>query len=123
VNVSTERFARNQGIFREVNERLREVADLSVTLTEYVCECSGAQCSETIELDLSEYDAIRSTPNAFVIAPGHEQLTRERVVEDTNDRFMLIEKVVLVDRADIGDLLGRHRQGEHPHGLQGQASS
>lgn len=114
MNVSTERFARNQRIFREVNERLREVADPSIALAQYVCECSHAECSETIELDLADYDAIRSTSNAFLISPGHEQLDRERVVEDANERFMLVEKVVLIDDADLGSLLPQHRRGEHP---------
>lgn len=114
MNVSTERFARNQRIFREANERLREIADPSLALAQYVCECSHAECSEAIELSLADYDAIRSTPNAFVIAPGHEQLERERVVEDANERFMLVEKVVLIDDAEIRSLLPQHRRGEHP---------
>ena len=114
MNVSTERFSRNQLIFREVNERLREVADPSIALAQYACECSHAECSATIELDLADYDAIRSIPNAFVIAPGHEQLEHERVVEDANDRFMLVEKVVLIDDAEIRSLLPQHRRGEHP---------
>ena len=112
MNVSTERFAANQRIFREVNERLREVADPSIAFAQYICECSHAHCSETLELDLADYDAIRSTPNAFVIAPGHEQLEHERVVEDANDRFMLVEKVVLIDDAEIRSLIPQHRQGE-----------
>lgn len=114
MNVSTERFARNQRIFREANERLREIADPSLALAQYVCECSHAECSEAIELSLADYDAIRSTPNAFVIAPGHERLERERVVEDDNERFMLVEKVVLIDDAEIRSLLPQHRRGEHP---------
>ena len=114
MNVSTERLARNQRIFREVNERLREFADPSIALAQYVCECRHAECRETIKLDLADYDAIRSTPNAFVIAPGHEQLEHERVVEDANDRFMLVEKVALIDGAEILSLLPQHRRGEHP---------
>ena len=114
MNVSTERFARNQRIFREVNERLREVADPSIALAQYVCECSHAECRETIELDLADYDAMRSTPRAFVIAAGHERLEHERVVEDANDRFMLVEKVALIDDAEIRSLIPQHRRGEHP---------
>lgn len=123
MNVSTERFSRNQVIFREVNERLREVADPSATVTQYVCECGHAECRETIELDLVDYDAIRSTPNAFVILPGHEKLEFERVVEDANDRFMLIEKVVLVDEADLRSPFYRSTvRGNIRHGQQPRAS-
>lgn len=112
MNVSTERFSRNQRIFREANERLREVADPSIALAQYVCECNHAECSETIELSLADYDAIRLTPNAFVIAPGHEQLEHDRVVEDANERYMLVKKVVLIDDAEIRSLLPQHRRGE-----------
>ncbi|MGH3024286.1 MAG: hypothetical protein ACRDNI_11565 [Gaiellaceae bacterium] len=116
MNVSTERFARNQDIFREVNERLREVSDPSARLTEYLCECSDVECRETIELDLVDYDAIRARPNAFLIAPGHEKLEVERVVEDENDRYMLVEKVALIDESELGGLLPRPRKVD-PHGL------
>jgi hypothetical protein len=65
---------------------------------------------------LADYEAIRPTPNAFVILPGHEKLEFERVVEDANDRFMLVEKVALVDEADLRrqPFLPQHRQVEHP---------
>jgi hypothetical protein len=79
VDVSTERSGRNRRIFREVNERLREIADPSTTLTDFLCECNDLECCETIEMDLSEYDVIRSRPNAFLVAAGHESF--ERVVE------------------------------------------
>jgi hypothetical protein len=80
VDDSTEQSVRNQRIFREVNERLREIADPSTTLTEFLCECSDLDCCETIELDVSAYEAIRSTPNAFLVVAGHESF--ERVLED-----------------------------------------
>ncbi|MGH3044651.1 MAG: hypothetical protein ACRDM2_07985 [Gaiellaceae bacterium] len=49
-----------------------------------------------------------------MIAPGHEQLERERVVEDANDRFMLVEKVALIDDAEILSLLPQDGRGEDP---------
>lgn len=113
MTVSLERLARNQAIFREVNERLREIANPDVDFTEYVCECSAVECHLTIELQLDEYEAVRSMPNVFVIEPGHERLEVERVIEE-NDRFMLVEKTVLVDDADVSAFrLERSRR----HGL------
>jgi hypothetical protein len=100
MTVSLERLARNQAIFREVNERLREIANPTASSSEYVCECSAVECHTTLELELSEYEAVRSKPNVFVILPGHELLDVERVLEE-NDRYMLVEKTVLVDDPDV----------------------
>jgi hypothetical protein len=100
MTVSLQRMARNQTIFREVNERLREIANPEESSTEYICECSAVECLATIELDLGEYEGVRSMPNVFVIEPGHERLEVERVIED-NDRFMLVEKTILVDDTDV----------------------
>jgi hypothetical protein len=100
MTVSLQRLARNQAIFREVNERLREIANPTADLTDYVCECSAVDCHVTIQLALVEYEEVRSMPNVFVIEPGHERLEVERVIEE-NDRFMLVEKTVLVDDVDV----------------------
>jgi hypothetical protein len=57
----------------------------------FVCECGDVDCAETIEVTLDEYEAARSQPTFFVIAPGHE-IQSERVVEQ-NERYELVEKV------------------------------
>jgi hypothetical protein len=71
---ATERSARNEAFFREVNERIDEVA---ATLGdddhryEYVCECSDSTCTERIELSRAEYQSLRTDGGRFVLAPGH----------------------------------------------------
>ena len=76
----TERSARNEMFFREVNERIDEVA---ATLGdddhryEYVCECSDPTCTERIELSRAEYRSLRTDGARFVLAPGHEASTLE----------------------------------------------
>ena len=98
MSVSLERLVRNQLVFREVNDRIREVRkrfDLDGP-TDFVCECSGEDCTDTVSLALDEYDGVRSGPTLFVIAPGHETLEVEQVV-DVNDRFMLVQKFKLTD--------------------------
>jgi hypothetical protein len=88
---SLQQLARNQALFREVNERLGELAEASVDRqAEFVCECSRADCATSIALDRDEYETVRSSPTLFVIAPGHET-PGEAVVEE-NDRFGLVEK-------------------------------
>lgn len=98
MSVHAERLARNQVLFREVNERLREVLDESTGPTEFVCECSSADCTDTVPLDLAEYERIRANSNRFLVAPGHELLETERVVWES-DRYFLVEKVLGADYA------------------------
>ena len=90
---SHEQLVRNQLLLRDVNER---IADVSVGLTdnppEFLCECSNESCVETVALSRDEYELIRSSPNLFVVLPGHEVLVVDRVVE-TRERFSLVEKI------------------------------
>jgi hypothetical protein len=94
VPLSALRLARNQVIFREVNERLRSLADaVPDGKTEYICECSNVHCTDKIELRLFEYEAVRARPKTFFIAPGHERPEVEHVV-DRNGRYSIVEKLV-----------------------------
>jgi anti-sigma B factor antagonist len=78
--VSEERIARNQALFREVNERVEEVQSGERGTTEFLCECGDPACLEAIPLALEEYEAIRKRPDWFVIAESHETAGVERVV-------------------------------------------
>jgi hypothetical protein len=98
MSVSLERLARNQVLFREVNERLREIVDESVGPTEFLCECSNQDCTEKIALGVEEYEGVRSSSNLFVVARGHEIPTIERVVGES-DGYKLVEKIIGVDYA------------------------
>jgi hypothetical protein len=91
VSLSVERLTRNQILFREVNERLAEVAPPSYGLTEYICECSRGHCTATIPLDREQYEGIRSFANLFVVAAGHEALEVDHVVGRTG-LYTLVEK-------------------------------
>ena len=95
--LSLQRLARNQVIFREVNERLRDLADaVPDGKAEYLCECSDVHCTEKIELLVFEYEDVRARPKMFFIVPGHERTEVERVV-DRNHRYAIVEKTVRLD--------------------------
>jgi hypothetical protein len=96
------RLVKSQILFREVNERVRETVDTSDGTLEVLCECSHVDCIETLLLDLAEYDRIRSHPNLFVVATGHELLEIDRVV-DQGDRHLLVEKIVAADEVIRAD--------------------
>jgi hypothetical protein len=96
VSLSDERLAKNEILFREINERLDEMSVPWSKTTDYLCECSDMFCNKVVELTNDEYERVRSRPTVFVVAPGHEQLEIEKVVEAT-EGFLLVEKVVAVD--------------------------
>jgi hypothetical protein len=96
VDADQERRARNEALFREVNERVEEVSsrlsfDGDEDSTGFVCECSRESCTELVEITNAEYEAVRSNPRRFLVCPGHEDLTVDRVVE-TFPTFLVVEK-------------------------------
>ena len=93
MRLSTERLARNQTMFREVNERVNEVRSSTVSFGEFVCECSDPSCTMSLWVSAGEYEAVRANPNRFMIARDHELREVERVVFD-NDRFLVVETTV-----------------------------
>jgi hypothetical protein len=90
------RLARNETLYREVNERVAEVAEqfLEVqvqTPVGFICECGAADCTEPITTSLAEYEAIRAEPTRFAVVPGHEVLEIESVVE-RHSAYLVVEK-------------------------------
>ena len=95
--LSSQRLVRNQVIFREVNERLRDLADgVPDGNAEYLCECSDVHCIEKIALRQLEYETVRARPKTFFIVDGHERIEVERVV-DQLDSYIVVEKIVPLD--------------------------
>jgi hypothetical protein len=89
------RLARNEAFFRQVNERIREIAgnDLD-SQHEFLCECADPTCTERIELSLREYERVRGRSARFVLARGHTAPEIEYVVE-RDEEHVVIEKVGL----------------------------
>jgi hypothetical protein len=82
--------ARNHSLLREVNKRIRVVADTSAT-TEFRCECAISGCTDTIHLTLAEYERIRSSPTSFAVAVGHDLAEFENVIE-LCDRYQVVQQ-------------------------------
>ena len=93
----TARRARNQELFREVNER---IADLSSNLGDsiealgLICECGQTGCTELIEVSVVNYGRARNDPTLFLVKAGHEE--HEAVVESWAE--------YLIVRADARDV-------------------
>jgi hypothetical protein len=89
------RIARNEALFREVNERVRGLADdpagREAEPMAFVCECGRLDCAESIDLSLAEYEHVRSHPAQFVVVSGHEAPQVEEVVE-RHEGYYIVRK-------------------------------
>src|SRR3982074_2664737 len=87
------RIAKNEGLFREVNEAIErgQWPGEEDERKAFRCECARLDCSELISLTPREYERIRSTARRFVIVTGHEVDGVETVVE-TGDGYAVVEK-------------------------------
>jgi hypothetical protein len=89
------RAARNQAMFRAVNEETRDVNEGFASITDtyaIVCECADLACLESIEIRRLDYVAIRGNPRQFVVAHGHVLPEVETVVAES-DGYAVVEKV------------------------------
>jgi hypothetical protein len=86
-------MAKNEALFRQVNERIEEVnEELGESgESDFLCECGDDDCTKPIRLTLAEYEEVRSNPTHFAIARGHEVIDVEHVISET-DRFAVVEK-------------------------------
>lgn len=87
------RAARNEEIFRRINERILEGAAQHRVETglPFHCECDRASCVETIEVPPAAYERVLGQRYRFVVIPGHEDPAVERVVESGSE-FLVVEK-------------------------------
>ena len=97
-------MGKNEALFREGNERSREVSGQALALDgeaslHFVCECSDEGCNEPVELTVPEYEAVRAGPTHFLVAPGHVwEPDDERVVREA-ESYTVLDK-----RGDAGDV-------------------
>lgn len=102
------RIARNEVVFRRVNEAIEPAEDGSGERHVFVCECGRLGCTEMIVLSRAEYDAVRTSFDRFVLVPGHEIPDTETVVE-RHDRFVVVRK-----EGAARDVVRRAREDEVP---------
>jgi hypothetical protein len=107
-------LATRQALFRDVNERIFQVAstggaDVGI---DFLCECASEECTETLALTRAEYEAVRRSPIRFVIKPGHDDPGVERLVATSTDS-LVAEKVGEAARI-VRHLDPRSRQQPRP---------
>jgi hypothetical protein len=90
------RVAKNEVLFRGVNERVDEVkgelqgagGDEKI---DFICECGRTDCIEQVQLTRIEYGRVRENPAQFIVKPGHEVNEVEGVVRE-GDGYVVVEK-------------------------------
>jgi hypothetical protein len=78
-----ERIGLNEAVFREVNERIENLADtfdLKTQSLDLICECGDGTCEQRLSMSRAEYEALRSESHQFAVHPGHEFPDVETVV-------------------------------------------
>jgi len=96
-----QRAARNEALFREVNERVALLAPEAEVEVGFVCECSDEACIERLRVARAAYEAVRAHPRRFLVVPGHETAV-ERVVEH-HAGYLVVEK-----HGSAGEIAERH---------------
>jgi hypothetical protein len=87
------RLAKNQALFRSVNEQVEQFAEKHKLddAINFLCECASPDCGEQIEIAHDEYEAVRQEPRRFLVLAGHIFPEVEIVVEERND-YVIVEK-------------------------------
>jgi hypothetical protein len=89
-----DRAARNEEVFRDVNERIEQGAEqhgVEAPLS-FHCECGQASCVTTIDVAPAEYERVVRERYHFILIPGHEQPEIERIVERRGE-YIVVEKI------------------------------
>jgi hypothetical protein len=76
---------------RSVNERIALLEDAWGGEHDFVCECEDDRCTQVMQMDMQEYEAVRGNPMQFAVLPGHEEADRDHVVVRT-ERYVAVKK-------------------------------
>ena len=92
------RQARNEALFREVNDRIAQLGERAQAWSpdgtvEFLCECGEeGGCGRRVRVPIDVYERVREQDDRFVVVPGHETPEIERAVESTDD-YVVVDKV------------------------------
>ena len=109
---SEHRLAENEAIFRRINEQVKlgydetnrlaredRQPEFQVTVfddntpLQFYCECADENCAKRVELTFHEYHEIHENRRRFVIVPGHEVISVEKVIAE-KPNYTIVEKNV-----------------------------
>ena len=96
------RLARNQSLFRAVNDQIEYFARARATVLPFqvLCECADPDCDAQVELTQGEYEAVRQNPTQFFVLPDHVFPEFETIVE-RRGHYVIVEKFRRLRRARL----------------------
>ena len=106
-----QRAARNESLFREVNEniaRLEERHGGTTAEPVFLCECANADCTQRLPVGPDVYTRVREQPRQFMVIPGHEDPRVEEVVETHRD-YLVVSKTGAAGQ--VAEQMQPHRRG------------
>jgi hypothetical protein len=100
VDPRLERIARNEALFRRVNEAIEDVSEgleerswaPEQGSVEFHCECGREGCDAHVAMDPNEYERVHGQRDRFVVHPDHVTPEIEAVVDRT-DRYVVVDKL------------------------------
>jgi hypothetical protein len=98
LNERLARQARNEALFREVNERIADLGERAQAWSpdgtvDFLCECGEeGGCGQRVRVPVVVYERVRSQDDRFVVRPGHETPELERALEWTDD-YVVVDKI------------------------------
>ncbi len=83
--------AQIQAFYRDVNERIATVSRSFETAgrLEILCECGIAGCTERVEIEDADYEAVRGQATHFAVLDGHQDQSVEHVIE-RRDGYLIV---------------------------------
>ena len=109
---SEHRLAENEAIFRQINEQVQAGYDETNRLAEedhqpefkispvnnttplqFYCECADENCAKRVTISPRDYHQIHKNRSHFIVVPGHEVRSVEKVILETPD-YTVVEKNV-----------------------------
>lgn len=92
------RLIENEVVFRQENERVQKyVSDnpdrkYKKNKLHFLCECANEDCRERIVMSPPTYKKMHENERRFVIKPGHNVASIERIVKNRSD-YCVVEKL------------------------------
>jgi hypothetical protein len=89
-----EEVARNEDLFRQVNERIVEVAAVSHPEDDLIvlCECGQTDCLVQLDVPAPTYAEVREHGTWFIVQTEHNDPAVEQVVRREGG-FLIVEKL------------------------------
>ena len=94
--MAAERIGRSDSAFRDANEQISAKAKQHHTaanqLIPFLCECADEECTTIIQLNLAEYEDVRTDSRQFLNIIGHERSEGLIEIVLTNHNHVVVRK-------------------------------